>query len=116
MIIDEQYYKNTFKGTLLQESNLLKILESAEYDIHSLTSNRSVSFASLSPFQQDLIKRAICEQAEHRVRLGDDSGLEVQSLSSEGSSIVFRQGESTRYSRVARDLVMDSGLMYAGFY
>lgn len=115
MNVDVLYYTTEFKGKIIPQEQIEYFLEGATYDIHTLTFNRTVNPSNLTPFQLNLIKRAICSQAEHNYLRNDVSGLNIQSISSDGSAISYAKGESTRFSRVARDLVLSSGLAYAGF-
>ncbi len=63
--VDYEYYKDTYKGTL-DEETALKILEEASGEVDKLTYGRirKKGFENLTEYQQGLIKKAICYQAD----------------------------------------------------
>lgn len=115
MLIDEGYYQNQFKGKTLPETDIMNQLQTASYDVHYLTRNRTVDYEQLTPFQLDLVRRAICHQAEHNFTRQDVSGLAIDQISSDGESISYVKGESVRFSRLSRNLLSSAGLRYSGF-
>ena len=71
--VDISYYKDNFKGDILNDDTLENRLERASDQIDKLTYNRiiGVEFKNLSPFQQDKIKKAVCLQAEFIEQYGE---------------------------------------------
>ncbi len=63
---DADYYSLEYKGTEIPAEELDKALQTASMHIDTLTYNRIVGrgFSNLTPFQQDIIKRVCCMQAE----------------------------------------------------
>ena len=59
--VDYEYYKDTFQGTVLDESNKHKLERSSD-QIDSLTFNRirAKGFDNLTDFQKDKIRKAVC--------------------------------------------------------
>ena len=63
--VDYQYYKDVFKGDL-DEETATKLLEEASDQVDRLTYGRirKREFESLTEYQQEMIKKAVCHQAE----------------------------------------------------
>lgn len=63
--VDYEYYKDTFKGNL-DEEMATKLLEEASDQVDRLTYGRirRKDFENLTEYQQEMIKKAVCHQAE----------------------------------------------------
>jgi hypothetical protein len=63
--VEYEYYKDTFKGNL-DENAATKLLEEASDQVDRLTYGRirRKGFKSLTEYQQEMIKKAVCHQAE----------------------------------------------------
>ncbi|MBQ7775297.1 MAG: hypothetical protein IJ379_05190 [Lachnospiraceae bacterium] len=63
---DSNYYTSEYKGTVLSGDEVEKGLRTASMHIDSLTYNRIVGrgIDNLTPFQQDIIRRVCCMQAD----------------------------------------------------
>lgn len=63
--VDYEYYKDTYKGTL-EENVAIKLLEEASDQVDRLTYGRirRKGFENLTEYQQEMIKKAVCHQAE----------------------------------------------------
>lgn len=63
--VDYNYYSKDFKGSL-EESVVNKLLEEASDEVDKLTYGRirKNGFNNLTEYQQELIKKAVCYQAE----------------------------------------------------
>ncbi|WP_040209869.1 hypothetical protein [Clostridium polynesiense] len=85
---DLSYYKNTFRGNKIADESLL---ERASDQIDSLTFNRinGVGFNSLTPFQQDKIKKAVCIQAEFIEQYGEYIDMPLSGYSVGDVSLSF---------------------------
>jgi hypothetical protein len=72
MYATPEYYTNEYGGTLISQEELNKALKSAEYDIDHLCFGRikGKGFDNLSPYQQELISRAACLQADYLKQYG----------------------------------------------
>jgi len=70
--VDFEYYANTFKGKLDQDT-VDKLLVEASDEIDKLTYGRirRKGFDNLTEFQQDRVKKAVCYQAEFVNTYGD---------------------------------------------
>ena len=79
---DEEYYSNTFEGTLIPDDDIEKYLKLAQEKIDDITFNRivGIGFENLTDFQKDCIQKAVCYQAEHFFENGVNS-LNVSSYS-----------------------------------
>lgn len=77
-------------GTAPQEL-LPGLLAAASRDVDGLTFNRIVraGFANLTPFQQELVKRAVYEQAQFRHTYGDLLSSPFSAYSINGVSMQF---------------------------
>ena len=63
--VDYEYYRDTYKGTL-EENVATKLLEEASDQVDRLTYGRirARGFNNLTEYQQEMIKKAVCHQAE----------------------------------------------------
>ena len=70
--VDYEYYKDTYKGTL-EENAATKLLEEASDQVDRLTYGRirARGFNNLTEYQQEMIKKAVCHQAEFINNYGD---------------------------------------------
>lgn len=86
--VDIVYYKETFKGSIADEYNLLR----AEADIDTLTYNRIVKkgFDNLTPFQQGKIKNAVCLHAEFLTQYSDMIESPLSGYSAGSTSVSFK--------------------------
>lgn len=81
-------------GGLIPEDSLEKALRTASRHVDSLTYNRIVGreFSSLTEFQQEVIKEAVCLQADFEHENADEIDTILSSYSINGVSAQF--GES----------------------
>ncbi len=72
MYATPKYYTDEYGGTLISQDELEKKLSQAERDIDHLCFGRikGKGFESLTQFQQDLIKNAVCLQADYMYQYG----------------------------------------------
>lgn len=92
---DEPYYSGVYNGTILTTGeDIAKYLKQASRHIDSLTYNRIVGrgISSLTPFQQDVIKEVVCQQAEFEFQNKDIFDMVLSGYSINGVSMNF--GES----------------------
>ena len=78
---NSEYYKNTFKGTLITDDNdIIKYLTLASEKIDELTFNRivAIGFENLTSFQKEKIQRAVCLHADYIF----ENGTEIAQISS----------------------------------
>lgn len=63
--VDYDYYKDTYRGSLDKET-VLKLLEEASDEVDKLTYGRirKKGFNNLTEYQRELIKKAVCYQAD----------------------------------------------------
>jgi hypothetical protein len=92
--VDENYYKNTYKGTVIPDEDLNTQLELASDNIDSLTFNSITDFSKLTPFQRDKISKAVCIQAEFLHQYGDYINLPVNSFSAGSISLNLGNGST----------------------
>lgn len=92
--VDTNYYKTTFKGTIIPDEQLDNQLELASDSIDSLTHNSivAVGFNSLTLFQKDKVQKAICLQAEFLYQYGDYLNLPLNSFSAGSVSLNLGNG------------------------
>lgn len=91
MYADETYYKETFKGTVIQDDGLANKLERASDQIDSLTFNRIVGkgLDNLTEFQQDKIKKAVCIHADFVEQYGAYIDMPLSGFSAGSISLNF---------------------------
>ena len=70
--VDYEYYKNTFKGNL-DEDTAIKLLEESSDQVDRLTYGRirKRGFENLTEYQKKMIQKAVCHQAEFINNYGD---------------------------------------------
>lgn len=91
LYVNEDYYQNTYKGTVIPKDELEKRLETASMHIDTLTYNRIVArgFNSLTTFQQNIIQKVICKLADFECENEDLIKSILSSYSINGVSIGF---------------------------
>lgn len=91
---DETYYTVDYGGTSIAPDDVKKALELASMHIDSLTYNRIVGqgFLNLTPFQQNIIKKVCCMQAEFETENEEMINSVLKSYAINGTSMSF--GES----------------------
>lgn len=89
--VDEKFYTNTFKGTIIPTEELEKRLKQASRHIDALTYNRIVGqgFSTLTIFQQEVIREVVCLQAEFECENEDEINTILSSYSINGVSAQF---------------------------
>lgn len=85
------YYFDTYKGKVIQAGDIDIALRNASRHIDSLTYNRIVrqGFSNLTEFQQDVIREAVCQQAEFEHENADEISTILSSYSLNGASVQF---------------------------
>lgn len=91
--VDETYYFETYQGTVLKSDECQRYLKQASRHIDSLTYNRIVGqgFERLTPFQQDVIREVICEQADFEYENAEVIETVLSSYSINGTAMQFTQ-------------------------
>lgn len=86
----QAYYQDVYKGTVLEDGRE-KALCQASRHIDSLTYNRIVGrgFSNLTPFQQDVIREVVCQQADFEWENADEINTILSSYSLNGASVQF---------------------------
>lgn len=89
--VTPEYYRNTYKGSVIPEDELEKKLKAASRHIDSLTYNRIVGrgFSNLTQFQQETVQEVICQQAEFEYENADEIETILKSYSINGVSAQF---------------------------
>lgn len=90
--VDYQYYKNEFKGSL-DEAEALKLLEESSDEVDKLTYGRirRKGFDNLTEYQQRLIKKAVCYQAEFINKYGEYLNMPISGFSAGDISLTFNK-------------------------
>ena len=121
MYASKSDYFNIYRGTSIPEDSLESELERAETDIDGLTYNRIrvKGFDALTEYQQDLVRRATCEQADFRHNYGDllasplsSYGINGISMQFDSKSVVERGG--VKAPNQVLSLLRSAGLTYLG--
>lgn len=88
---DAEYYKTKYQGTTVPENDLAGVLETVSMHIDSLTFNRIVGqgFSSLTQFQQDVVKKVCCMQADFEYENADEISSVLSGYSINGVSAQF---------------------------
>ncbi|MEG0896488.1 MAG: hypothetical protein RSF73_03010 [Ruthenibacterium sp.] len=111
MDISGNYYRNTYLGTM-PESEIVKQLDRAEHDVDALT------FA-LSPERQDLVRRAVCTQADFLYGYGEMLASPLASYGINGVSMAFDRKAITQRGGASAPvqvmmLLRSAGLTFLG--
>lgn len=122
--ITEQYYKSTFRGESVADTDFPSLRMRAEEIIEEMTMYRvsASSFPTFSVDVQERIKKAVCAQIEYLDANGGgdmDNGADLQSASLGKFNYTKSAGAngSTKqsiYSPRAQRLLLPTGLMYRG--
>lgn len=88
---DVQYYTAVYGGSSIPDNSLARALEQASMHIDSLTFNRIVGqgFSNLTEFQQGIIKKVCCIQAEFEHENADMIESVLKSYAINGVSMSF---------------------------
>ena len=89
--VTAEYYEKTYSGRIIPGNELDKALRQASRHIDSLTYNRivGIGFNNLTPFQQDIIREVICQQADFEYENADEINTILQGYSINGVSAQF---------------------------
>lgn len=116
MYADSDYYKNTYKGSVIPDSEIENRLELASDKIDSLTYNRidGIGFNNLTSFQQEKIKKAICAQADFMYQYGDYLNFPFQKYVAGSTELDFTSGTAgggnTKTNEVVMNYLSQTGL------
>lgn len=89
--VTPEYYRVTYKGSIIPEEEQEKALRQASRHIDSLTYNRIVGrgFSSLTEFQQEVIQETVCLQADFEYENADEINTILSNYSINGVSAQF---------------------------
>nr|DAL98405.1 MAG TPA: Head Tail Connector Protein [Caudoviricetes sp.] len=90
--VDYEYYKDTFKGTL-DEDTAIKLLNESSDQVDRLTYGRirKRGFSNLTEYQQELIKKATCYQADFISSYGEYLNMPLSGFSAGDISLSFNK-------------------------
>ncbi|MBU5439494.1 hypothetical protein KQI42_15875 [Tissierella sp. MSJ-40] len=88
--VDYEYYKNEYKGNL-DEDTATKLLEESSDQVDRLTYGRirRKGFSNLTEYQQEMIKKAVCYQADFISNYGEYLNIPIDGYSAGGISLSF---------------------------
>lgn len=119
--ITSSEYAELSTGKVIPTDQLEKCLAYAEHDIDGLTFNRIVQreFSTLTQFQQNLVKRAVCLQADFHHEYDDMLNNPLSSYGINGVSMSFDNNKIICYSGIYTTsgiyaLLRQTGLTYRG--
>ena len=122
--ITEQYYKSTFRGESVADTDFPSLRMRAEEIIEEMTMYRvsASSFPTFSVDVQERIKKAVCAQIEYLDANGGgdmDNGADLQSASLGKFNYTKSAGTNgstnqSIYSPRAQRLLLPTGLIYRG--
>ena len=86
-------FYNLYEDYEIEDGELEQALRIASRHIDSLTYNRIAGrgFSNLTPFQQDTIREAVCQQADFEYENADEISTILSSYSLNGASVQFGQ-------------------------
>lgn len=85
------YYFDTYRGKVIPPEDIDTALRDASRHIDSLTYNRIAGrgFSNLTEFQQEIIREAVCQQADFEHENADEISTILSSYSLNGASAQF---------------------------
>ena len=92
--VTSEYYFNEYHGTVLKEcAEINQRLRQASRHIDSLTYNRIIGrgISNLAPFQQDVIREVVCQQADFEFENEEVIETVLSSYSINGTAMQFTQ-------------------------
>ena len=124
LYVTKEYYKDTYKGESVSDTDFPSLAERAEEIIEEITMYRLTlpGFNEMTQEDQERVKKAICAQIEYLDANGGtdmDNGADMQSVGlgrfnyskASGSDGSSRQ---SIYSPRAQRILMPTGLLYRG--
>lgn len=89
--VTPEYYRDSYKGSIIPSDSLEKALRQASRHIDSLTYNRIVGrgFSNLTDFQRETIREVVCKQADFEHENADEIDTILSSYSLNGASVQF---------------------------
>lgn len=114
--VDSDYYKSIYKGSTITDDELDNRLELASDKIDSLTYNRivGIGFDSLTAFQQEKIKKAVCAQADFMYKYGDYLNFPFQKYVAGSTELDFNSasgGGNTKTDDIVMNYLSQTGLI-----
>lgn len=112
---DAEYYKITYGGTVIPDAELTRQLYRASDQVDSMTYNRIVAtgIESLTSFQQDRVKKAVCSHADFQYQYGSYLNMPLTGYSAGSISLSFKSVEAggIKTSEEVTNLLKPTGLM-----
>lgn len=89
--VTREYYLEVYQGSALPGEEIDRRLRQASRHIDSLTYNRIVGwgFSNLTPFQQEIIREVVCQQADFEYENADLIDTVLSGYSLNGASVQF---------------------------
>lgn len=86
-----EYYRTIYNGSIIPNEAQERSIRQASRHIDSLTYNRIVGrgFSNLAEFQQEIIREAVCQQADFEWENADEIDTILQNYSINGVSAQF---------------------------
>lgn len=103
--VDSSFYYSNYSGSLISENDIEAALDKATYDVYNLL-NKMDGF---TPFQENLVKLAICAQADENINNNSVAGLTSFSLGD--MSISIDNTKNKRMPDSVRRYLLRSGLI-----
>lgn len=121
MYVSAADYRQLCPEQTIPEDQLPQMIDSAERDIDGLTYNRITrrGFSALTEFQQGLVKRAVCRQANFLYENADVLSSPLSSYGINGVSMSFDTAKTVQYGGVTTlssiyVLLRQTGLTFRG--
>lgn len=112
---DAEYYKNTYGGSTIPDTELTRQLDKASYDVDAMTYTRiaTIDINSFTAFQQDRVRKAVCAHADFIYQYGPYLNMPVSGYSAGSISLSFKAVEAggIKTSEEVTNLLKATGLM-----
>jgi len=109
--VDAFYYKSEYFGEIEDDTQLARLLARASEKIDIITFNRSRNFEKLSQYEQEMIKKAVCCEADAINEYGEQD-ISLASYSIGDVSISNNTGaQETLISKKAQSYLANTRLL-----
>ena len=94
--VNSEFYKETYKGTLISDEELDKMLKEASQKIDVLTFNRikKIGFENCSEYEKEIIQEVVCQIADFYKENEEDLKTLLNEYSLNGVTMKFGQSNN----------------------
>lgn len=109
MVVDYDFYKNTYGGTSIPSTAWARSEARAYGKVNNYTYDRLSDLNNVT----DAVKMCICEVADCMYKEADDRDG-IASVNTDGYSVTYNQTFESKLYQIVSDYLISTGLLYAG--